>query len=396
MNPVSALPAFLALLTALSAVYLIVRSVGAPPVQGRFATIDGLRGYLAFFVFLHHSSIWYFYLHSGKWALPPSNLYTHFGQSSVMLFFMITGFLFFSKLINGKTNAVDFGKLFVSRVLRLVPLYFFALLLLFLIVAILSNGTLNQPYSELAKSIGSWLGFTILDAPSINGIDASMIVAGVTWSLPYEWFFYFSLPLLALTIRVIPPLPYLIFSIASVVCFAFWKPHGSHLLAFIGGIVAAILVRKDAFRAFAEKRIASFLILLLFAITVIAFRSAYKIVPVLLLSAAFALIAGGNSLFRIFLSPISRTFGEMAYSMYLLHGIALFVTFTFVIGYDQAKLFSSMEHWLLIVALAPLLTLFCYFTFRYIEHPAMQCTNAVVAWMRARRPASADRINVAP
>lgn len=396
MNPVSALPAFLALLTALSAVYLIVRSVGAPPVQGRFATIDGLRGYLAFFVFLHHSSIWYFYLHSGKWELPPSNLYTHFGQSSVMLFFMITGFLFFSKLINGKTNAVDFGKLFVSRVLRLVPLYFFALLLLFLIVAILSNGTLNQPYSELAKSIGSWLVFTILGAPSINGIDASMIVAGVTWSLPYEWFFYFALPLLALTVRVIPPLPYLIFSIASVVCFAFWKPHGSHLLAFIGGIVAAILVRKDAFRAFAEKRISSFLILLLFAITVIAFRSAYKIVPVLLLSAAFALIAGGNSLFRIFLSPISRTFGEMAYSMYLLHGIALFVTFTFVIGYDQAKLFSPMEHWLLIVALAPLLTLFCYFTFRYIEHPAMQRTNAVVAWMRALRPASADRINVAP
>jgi len=396
MSPVSALPALLALLTALATVYFIVRVVDVPSIQGRFASIDGLRGYLAFFVFLHHSSIWYFYLHSGEWALPPSRLYTHFGQASVVLFFMITGFLFFSKLINGKSNDVDFGKLFVSRFLRLVPLYLFAMLLLFSIVALLSNWTLNEPYSQLLTNVSYWLGFTVLGAPAINGVaSTSLIVAGVTWSLPYEWFFYFSLPLLALAVRVRPPLPYLLLSVACVVYWALWKPHGSHLLAFLGGMLAAVLVRKEGFCRFSEKKTASFLILFFLAITVIAFRSAYKIVPVLMLSAAFCLIAGGNSLFRILHSPLSRTFGEMAYSIYLLHGIALFVTFTFVIGHDQAKHFSALTHWSSVVALTPIFILFCYFTFRYIERPAMSSTTTVMAWLR-NRFASRSTQSVAP
>ena len=125
MSPVSPLPALACLLVAMATAYLLGKKFGVPSSLGRFNSIDGLRGYLAFFVFLHHASIWYFYLQTGKWALPPSNLYTQFGHSSVFLFFMITGFLFFSKLIDGRTQTIDWGKLFVSRLLRLAPLYLF-------------------------------------------------------------------------------------------------------------------------------------------------------------------------------------------------------------------------------------------------------------------------------
>lgn len=52
----------------------------------RYTSLDGLRGYLALAVFLSHSSIWYFYLRSGTWQVPPSNVYTQLGQSSVILF----------------------------------------------------------------------------------------------------------------------------------------------------------------------------------------------------------------------------------------------------------------------------------------------------------------------
>ncbi|MFC6337438.1 acyltransferase family protein [Pseudomonas karstica] len=81
-------------MVALLSTHLIVNKLITPSSQGRFVTIDGLRGYLAFFVFLHHSCIWYYYLQSGVWALPPSRLFVHFGQMGVALFFMITGFLF--------------------------------------------------------------------------------------------------------------------------------------------------------------------------------------------------------------------------------------------------------------------------------------------------------------
>lgn len=385
MDPLSSLPAIIALAVAIMSTHLISWRFGSPPDQGRFSSIDGLRGYLAFFVFLHHSSIWYFYLRSGKWAVPPSNLYTHFGQSSVALFFMITGFLFFSKLIDGRSRGVDWGKLFISRFMRLVPLYFFSMLLLFLIVATLSNGVLNEPLPIFIKNATRWLGFTIFGAPNLNGIArTSTIVSGVTWSLPYEWFFYFSLPLLALTVRVVPPLPYIIIGVISIAGLVIWHHQAHHLFSFFGGIVASALVRINEFRNFSSKKASSFIVLGCITIAVAAFPSAYGIVPLILLSISFSLIAGGNNIFGVLSSPASRTMGETAYSIYLLHGIILFVIFTFVIGKDNAKNYSAIEHWILIISATPPLIFFSFFTFRFIENPAMQKTNSVTAWLRSR------------
>ena len=385
MEPLSFLPAVVALFAAVVTTYFIAWQFGSPPDQGRFASIDGLRGYLAFFVFLHHSSIWYFYLRTGTWHVPPSNLYTHFGQSSVALFFMITGFLFFSKLIDGKTKPIDWGNLFVSRFMRLVPLYFFVMFLLFFIVALLSNGSLNEPFPNLIKGAIHWLGFTILDAPNLNGIDTNTIVAGVTWSLPYEWFFYFSLPVLALTVRVVAPLPYMILGLICIACLFMWLPQTHNLLSFLGGIFSSILVRADVFREFSKHNFSGFLALGFIVTAVMVFPTTYELAPLILLSLAFSLIAGGNSLFGVLTNPISRTLGEMAYGIYLLHGIVLFIAFTFLIGRNDAKDFSTIAHWSLVVALTPLLILSSFITFRFIERPAMQRASTVTTWLRLRR-----------
>ena len=58
MNPVSPYPAILALVAALATSHFVVMTSGATLDKARFASIDGLRGYLAFFVFMHHSCIW--------------------------------------------------------------------------------------------------------------------------------------------------------------------------------------------------------------------------------------------------------------------------------------------------------------------------------------------------
>src|SRR4051812_45213259 len=116
MDPVSFLPALVALIIALLSTKLISYLFKFEPEPVKHLSIDGLRGYLAFFVFLHHSAIWYFYLRASVWTLPPSHLYTHFGHSGVALFFMITGFLFFLKLIEARTKPIDWIKLYVARI----------------------------------------------------------------------------------------------------------------------------------------------------------------------------------------------------------------------------------------------------------------------------------------
>lgn len=163
----------------------------------RNSSIDGLRGILAVFVFIHHFIVWYFYIKTGHWDIFNSNIYKSLGHTSVTIFFMITGFLFFRKITRG--NDVEWSKLFKSRVRRIFPLYLAVVTIVFIIVAFKTDFKLKVSDSDLALQLLQWLLFTFPSAENINGYGAtSFIVAGVTWSLVYEWFFYLSLPLIAL------------------------------------------------------------------------------------------------------------------------------------------------------------------------------------------------------
>jgi peptidoglycan/LPS O-acetylase OafA/YrhL len=396
MAPLSVLPVLIALFTAVATTSIIVKFSRSRclAVAGRNESIDGLRGFLAFFVFLHHSAVWYFYIRSDKWEVPPSNLYTHLGESSVAFFFMITGFLFFSKLLNGRKNEVDFGRLFISRFMRLTPLFVFVVLITFMIVAVISNGKLQEPLPKLLLNAIRWLGFTFTGGPDINGVKHTwVIVAEVTWSLPYEWFFYFSLPLFAFLLRIKTPLPYLIAGIVFLsCCLVVWRPQLYHLFSFLGGIIAAGLVRINGFEKFSKCNIASILIISLVSTAIFIYPSAYELVPLLLLAAAFSLIAGGNSLWGLLVNQVAKIMGEMAYSIYLLHGIILFFTFNFLIGLHDARLYSPTQHWMIVVALTPVLILTSHFTYQLIELPAMQNTNAVTNWFRSPKPAMTEAI----
>ena len=383
MNPTNPLPALACLFLAIATAFLLMRRFGAPPTHDRFASIDGLRGYLAFFVFLHHACIWYFFLHTGNWVVPPSALYTHFGQSSVALFFMITGFLFFSKLIDGRTRKIDWLHLYVSRLLRLVPLYLFAMLLLFVIVAVLSNGVLVDSPAWLIKSAAKWIAFTIPGGTDLNGVaNTSRIVAGVTWSLPYEWYFYFSLPLLALLVGVTSPVAAIAVCIVGAVALKIWPTNVSLFEPFLGGILAAFAVRIEAIRTFAQKPVASVLVIACVAVTVFGLETAYSVQALVLLTVAFALIASGASLFGALTWSVSRFLGEQAYSLYLLHGILLFTAFKFAMGLEQARACSPFVYWSIIAGLTPILITFSCLTFRFIEQPCMNQSKPVSKWLR--------------
>lgn len=396
MSPLNPVWAIASVSAALICALLPAKYIGVPPQSGRYVSIDGLRGYAAFFVFLHHSAIWYFFLHSGVWSIPPSNLYAQFGQGSVVLFFMITGFLFSSKLINAKLKPINWVDLYTSRFLRLVPLYILSVCILFIIVFALSHFDLYSTPYHIISEIIQWLSFTIIGSPIINSIYyTKMIVASIYWSLPYEIFFYISLPILAIFISSRPSFKCITTSIVSLlIVFLLWHfPRRILLLPFAFGISTSFIVNNKYISSIIRGNIGSVIALGSLFADIVLYHTAYTFGSIFLLAIAFFIIAGGNTLFGIFSNRLSRMLGEISYSTYLLHGITLFITFKFIVGFTKAATFSPLEHWLTILCCTTFLIPFCSLTFYFIEAPAMRAvpSAAKLAKRVLARPAPLGR-----
>lgn len=328
--------------------------------EGHAPAIDGLRGFLAFGVFVYHASIWFTFLKTGVWMVPESRLFTHLGQSTVSLFFMITGFLFFGKLLSSRERQVDWLRLYISRCLRILPLYLLVMLLTALLIALLRYSGWVQPMQS------PW------HEKSLTGL----ITAGVTWTLGYEWKFYFFLPVLALALGQIS-FRWLIFSLLMLLLTGAQKALDIHACAFVGGIAAAMLGTRHGWVRFSRSFWGSVLSLTSLVGVLVLFETAYALKPLCLLSFSFALIASGASWWGVLSNRISRIFGEMTYSIYLLHGPLLFLAFHFVLGFERVQRLGPVAYWAVVGALTPLLLALSAFSHRRLELPWM---NKTAAW----------------
>ena len=136
-----ALPSVLAVLTVvLGLSWLLGRGTRSAPKQaGRFPNLDGLRAYLALgVVCCHLATLKIDLLDEKLWSWPQNYFLTLAGQGSVAMFFMITGFLFWSKILaaGGKIDALA---LYKNRFLRIMPLYALFYAVVVTIVAIRSD-----------------------------------------------------------------------------------------------------------------------------------------------------------------------------------------------------------------------------------------------------------------
>lgn len=371
MNPVHPLFAVIIYAIAFASAFILSLRYKIVNNQGRFETIDGLRGFLAMGVFIHHSSIWYQFLHTGKWDNPPSKLYTHFGQTSVALFFMITSFLFISKLVASSEKGMDWKSFFVGRFYRLTPNYIYSLSLIVLIVFAVSGWQLRVSGFEFMKQLFHWGTFTVLSYPDINGYaDTTRVNAGVVWSLPYEWLFYFCMPILALLIlKKKQNLAAMLISVVFIALFALF--HGidiQHLLSFAGGAIAPFILKYKK-RAFNFRSVyISAIVVACFAL-VILFPSTSRFFCKLLIIVAFTLIALGNNVFGILQNRTLKFLGEISYSTYLLHGIVLFCVIEFFVGKTKASELSEASYCNLIFLITPLVVATSALCYHFIEKP---------------------------
>jgi peptidoglycan/LPS O-acetylase OafA/YrhL len=154
------------------------------------------------------------------------------------------------------------------------------------------------------------------------------------------------------------------------------------VLPFLFGIGAAYFVRREDIRNYLSGKRGSIIALTILFAVVVIFHTTFHWFSIILLAIVFFIISCGNTLFGILSNNLSRILGEISYSMYLLHGITLFITFKFIIGFRRAATFSPFEHWLTILCCSAFLIPFCSLTFHFIEAPAMRAVPSVAKWAR--------------
>ena len=314
----------------------------------------------------------------------PSILYENLGKSSVALFFMVSSFLFYNKILTVSRVKFDWPRFAISRLLRLTPLYLAAMALLMIEVGIASDWHANETPLTLLKSILSWLGFSILGTPDINQIkNTSLIVAGVTWSLVYEWIFYAALPIIALLSARKVPHRVLLLSIAiSLLLYRKVHPDPLILIAFLGGVAAAVILRWGKLNPLLRSTWTTpFLIFLLYKSWTLHYKP-WNPETLLLLTLVFTAISAGNSIFGTLDKPMPRKLGEASYGIYLFHGIILYGIFQLS---PIGQLSTFREHHIYLAAILGVttftVTLSCI-GFRFIEAPAMALVNPITANLR--------------
>lgn len=295
----------------------------------RFDTIDGLRGFLALSVMFHHFVITYYWKLNGYWDNPPEKYYENYGKVGVAIFFIITGFLFTSKLLKSKGH-ISWLKIYESRIFRIIPLYLFSVLCIVFIVFHNTDWQLASSPGSTLIALTKWFTFhggIINDFP-----ETRRIIAGVDWTLKYEWLFYLSLPLLAFTLykgKRLGAFALLMFSFFSFLYpFSFIAFSSKYFILFaIGGAVSGIIRYQNHVAEIMRAKPTSLLTLALVFFSLF-YPGTLDLVHIIAIGILFVMVAMGNDIFGILRSKQARLLGEISYSIYLLHGITLYVLFT--------------------------------------------------------------------
>lgn len=152
---------------------------------GHVETLEVLRGIAAFVVFLAHVTMYF-----GALA-PGSRASSYFGDLGVIIFFMLTGFLFWGQILSGRLNLDTF---FQKRVRRLVPLCVFVVGTV-TVIDWVSSG-FPWPSLHQLQAAARNFGFGFVPVSDVFSPDMYLRINTI-WSLKWEWLFYLCLPLFA-------------------------------------------------------------------------------------------------------------------------------------------------------------------------------------------------------
>ena len=296
----------------------------ASPVRQKIPQLDAVRG-IAILVVLAHN------LHA--FSSLPLSLFSKYGWMGVDLFFVLSGFLITGILLDSKTSENYFRNFYARRCLRIWPLYYSVLILMFVILPLVRP----QDAPELFQRSSPWWSYPLFLQNFLVAAPALAVGSlGVSWSLAVEELFYLVWPLfvrflsvgrlqfIALTVLLLSPWLRLFFLSRHWIIYS--NPF-CRLDGMMAGAVVAILVRKSGFvpgRLLKPAWIV-FIVAAPLAITTAAYDVlwlAFSMAAIASASLVFLALFVSNTWFRALLTNRFLIFtGTISYGLYLLHKI---------------------------------------------------------------------------
>lgn len=335
-------------------------------ISGRYEALDGLRGILAYGVFFQHAIQNYVFYQTGIWQITDSRFYRFLGGEAVILFFMITSFLYWTKAIN-KNGKMDMYSTYKNRVFRLAPMYLFSAGVITVFALLETGFNVSQPI-QLIKDSVSWLSLGIITTLSVNGTSIIPINAGIHWTLRFEWIFYIVLPFAAIVLRN-KRMHVLAIPIMTIL---FLMPDKGYWVIFLFGIMGAHVVNKFPKQPWLLKPIMTILPLIgLIAVYLIDYKP-YGMVQYGISFLVFLSFVYGNDMWGLLRSRPAKFLGTISYSVYLLHGIVLYIVLKLVDIFYPVISLSLVVYWTLMLVASLLVLLFSTVTYRYVEYPFLR------------------------
>jgi len=362
--------------------------------SNHLVAIGSLRGYLALGALFHHFWTASLFAQSGIWRVPDNVFFANIGPVAVQIFFFISAFLFYGKVKNGMPVRA-WLILYIGRFFRIAPLYIFAALLVVLISFAEDGWSFLTPVSENVANILAWMSLGILGLPPLNGDEKTFaIIAGVTWTLRYEWLLYFSLPaisLIGLLGRRVARIAVLCALLGlSTVFSELW------LLGFSTAIASAFffgMLAEEVSQAVAASHLKgpAAAVAGLIALCLALWAPLPPFHPLQLAASLifFLPVVADNRYLGIFHLKTSRQLGDISYSLYLLHGIVLHLILQQALS---GRLILDNATWLWMPFVCGLTVIASYLTYRLIELPGIALGRAVSQRLRTPKNDSGQAV----
>ena len=352
--------------------------------------LESMRGLLAFSVVIHHAVVWYLMLYYGSPEItgPNANLYSQLGVASVTLFFFMTGFLFWSKLIANPNP--DFKTFMSARLRRLGPAYLGAACFMFILVAFLSHFQLHTSASVLRSDVLRVLG---AETPVLNGLAAAPWLWAVTWTLRFEFLFYLLIPFVgwfagsfrkSLLFLGICGFVYGLNHVAQAAhlappYFGLYAAFVRHLIfTFSVGITCAQLVRIKKLKDFGRSSWAAVIAVAFILINFYFVPAKYGPVESLSLAFPFFAVACGCSFWGALRSRAALFLGQISYSVYLIHPLVFGAILIPLFRMEGAHMQSPRIYWPVMFLMAPVLVSVCTLWHHTFELPFLRKKTTVV------------------
>ncbi|MEX0774446.1 MAG: acyltransferase [Phycisphaeraceae bacterium] len=345
---------------------------------GRFDALDGLRGFLALAVVVHHACIARLHFVDLEWVEPDSVFYTAIGPIAVAMFFMVTGFLFWGKAWDSGGRVAPL-RLLHNRVRRIAPL-FLLLATIIAALAILRSDEWRGLPTGLTQYLASTAGLGLVFLPKLNNVHPDPLYQSMIWTLQYEWQFYLALPLIGL---LATPRRYWGIVIVGLAV-TYWLDDALYL-NFLGGIAAVHLLHYPAARRWlASPVVAAAALAWLVGVIVLASQfwvttgsyRQYQAPAVLASFPLFLTVVAGTSYGGLLTWRPSRCLGHISYSVYLLHGSVLYICLWFISRRIALHEIPPWQYWLLASVLMTVVVGFSACTYRLVEWPFLHRSSA--------------------